>query len=202
MSKKLQQIVALACGVVFVGVPLVLAMEIPYPTPFQHDAFRVVFALAAAGLAATIPGLLPVNTSARIRAGGALGAFVAALFFNPIAPVAAIPSPTTPFPIVLACRLPAQIVIDTTTLLYSDIEKNDTYDSFRDMVAKLPNQHCDQSKSKIFRIKDEAPLVRNGNLNPTSGGNVGVIVVPADVAADFGSDHLAFNKLHSTLAAK
>jgi len=202
VSKKLQQIVALACGVIVIGVPLVLAMAIPYPGPFQHSVFRAAFALAAAGLAASLPGFLPVTISAWIRAGAALGVFVVAFFYNPIAPVAAIPSPTTPFPIVLACRLPAQVVVDTTTLLYSDIQKNDTYDSFRSMVAKLPNQHCDQSKSKIFRIKDAALLVRNGTLNPTSGGNVGVIVVPADVVADFGGDHMAFSKLQSVLAAK
>ena len=147
MSKKLQQILAFAFGVAFIGVLLVLAITIPYPAPTKRD-------------------------------------------------------PTSSFPIVLACRLPDQVAVDTITFLYSDIEKNDTYDSFRSLVATLPNQRCDQRRSKIFRMKDEALLVSNGSLNPTSGGNSGVIVVPADVVADLGGDHMAFTKIRSVLAAK
>ena len=202
MSKKLKQIIAFAFGVAFIGVLLVLAITIPHPAPLKYSVFRVVLALAAAGVAAVIPGVLSVNISAWIRASSALSVFVVAFFYHPAAVVVPKRDPTSPFPIVLACRLPDQVAVDTITFLYSDIEKNDTYDSFRSLVAALPNQRCDQRSSKLFRMKDEALLLSNGSLNPTSGGNAGVIVVPADVVADLGGNHLAFTKIRSVLAAK
>ena len=45
--------------------------------------FRVVLALAAAGIAAIIPGLIVVNVSKVIRTGGAIAVFVLVYWFNP-----------------------------------------------------------------------------------------------------------------------
>jgi hypothetical protein len=50
---------------------LVLAIFFPNPTDFQYFIFRTVIALAAAGVAALIPGLLQIKIPA-IQAGGAL----------------------------------------------------------------------------------------------------------------------------------
>lgn len=83
MSKKIQQIVAFAFGVVFVVTLLVLAVQFPNPTHFQYLVFKVVLSLAAAGVAAMIPGFLTVNVSGVVQAGGALGVFVVVYFFNP-----------------------------------------------------------------------------------------------------------------------
>ncbi len=73
-------IVAFIFGVAFIVTMLVLAIFFPRPTPFQYTVFRVTLALAAAGVAAMIPGfiILDFNPGAAvlIRAGGALAVFV------------------------------------------------------------------------------------------------------------------------------
>jgi hypothetical protein len=83
MNKSLERYLAFAFGVIFVIVLLVLAIKFPEPTPFQYTVFRIVLALAAAGVAAMIPGFLNVNLSKAVRAGGALGVFVIVYFYSP-----------------------------------------------------------------------------------------------------------------------
>lgn len=87
MSKKNQAIFAFGFGCVFVFVLLCLAVLIPNPTAFQYQTFRIVMALAAAGIAAMVPGFLKIEirpaVQLAIRAGGALGVFVVVYFFNP-----------------------------------------------------------------------------------------------------------------------
>jgi hypothetical protein len=85
MSKGTEKILAYAFGVVFVIVLLVLAVFIPKPTPFQYTVFRIVLALAAAGVAAVIPGFLQAKVGAFIRAGGALAVFIVVYFYSPVA---------------------------------------------------------------------------------------------------------------------
>lgn len=70
-------------GVVFVVTLLVLAVRYPHPTPFQYLVFRVTLALAAAGIAPFIPGLLNVEVGTAIKAGGAIAVFVVVYFFSP-----------------------------------------------------------------------------------------------------------------------
>lgn len=82
-----QIITAFIFGVVFIAAMLLLALKFPKPTPFQYNIFRTVFALAAAGVAAMIPGFLNLELNSSvgllIRAGGALAVFVIVFFFNP-----------------------------------------------------------------------------------------------------------------------
>jgi hypothetical protein len=67
---------AFGCGVVFIAAMLTIALALPDPTPTQWFVFRVVLALAAAGIGAVIPGLIVVHVSKFIRAGGAIALFV------------------------------------------------------------------------------------------------------------------------------
>ena len=81
-----QMVVAFAFGLAFIVALIVLAVKFPHPTPFQHNIFRSIFALAGAGIAAMLPGFLNVDLSGTgilIRAGGALAVFVVLFFFNP-----------------------------------------------------------------------------------------------------------------------
>jgi hypothetical protein len=82
-----QSIVAFAFGVVFVVTLLVLAIAFPTPTSFQYTVFRIILALAAAGVAAMIPGFIRLKLSPSsalaIQAGGAIAVFVIVYFFNP-----------------------------------------------------------------------------------------------------------------------
>jgi hypothetical protein len=90
MNKKTQKLTAFIFGVVFVVVLIVLAIAFPNPTPFQYTVFRVILALASAGVAAMIPGFLEIEVPNWIRAGGALAVFIVVYFYNPASLVAPI----------------------------------------------------------------------------------------------------------------
>jgi hypothetical protein len=85
MIKSDEKKLAYIFGVVFVVVLIVVALAVPNPTDFQYTVFRIVLALAAAGVAAMIPGFLQVTVSNWIRAGGALAIFVIVYFYSPAA---------------------------------------------------------------------------------------------------------------------
>ena len=81
---KAEVVLAFIFGAVFLVALLVLAIVFPCPTSFQLQVFQTVMALAAAGVAAVIPGLLEIKSQVRkfgLRAGGALAMF-ADLQFN------------------------------------------------------------------------------------------------------------------------
>jgi hypothetical protein len=83
-----QQAAAYLFGVAFVVVMLMIAVLFPRPTVFQVFVFRVVLALAAAGVAAMIPGFLNVELGTAVCAGGAIAVFVIIYFLNPASLVA------------------------------------------------------------------------------------------------------------------
>lgn len=81
-----QAIAAFVFGVVFLATAILLGICFPNPTSFQLLIFRVVLGLAAAGVAAMIPGFITLNFSPggelAIRAGGATSLFLLVFFFN------------------------------------------------------------------------------------------------------------------------
>lgn len=83
MNKKNERFLAFAFGVTFVVVLLALATLFPNPTPFQYTVFRIVLALAAAGVASMISGFLEVEIPTKLKAGGAFAVFVIVFFFSP-----------------------------------------------------------------------------------------------------------------------
>ena len=94
MRKPTQQWAAFLFGVIFVIGLLTLAIFFPSPTAFQYTIFRTVLALAAAGVAAMIPGFISLAISKWLRAGGALAVFAAVYFYNPAALVSSAPPRT------------------------------------------------------------------------------------------------------------
>jgi hypothetical protein len=77
-------------GVVFIVSLLTLAITFPHPTSFQFLVFRTVLALAASGIAASVPGFLNLSldlTGVAVRAGGALAVFLLIYRLNPAATV-------------------------------------------------------------------------------------------------------------------
>jgi 8-oxo-dGTP pyrophosphatase MutT (NUDIX family) len=82
-----QVIVAFIFGVVFIVAMLLFSIKFPHPTPFQYNTFRITFSLAAAGVAAMIPGFINLEIDSAIglliRAGGAIAVFVLIYFYNP-----------------------------------------------------------------------------------------------------------------------
>jgi hypothetical protein len=91
--KLAQRNLAFLFGAVFLVVVLVLALAFPHPTPFQYLVFRVVLSLAAAGVAAVIPGFLNIQVATGLKAGGALAVFAVVYYFNPAALVVPPPPP-------------------------------------------------------------------------------------------------------------
>lgn len=204
VSKKLQQYLAFAFGVVFAVVLLVLALAVPDPTAFQYTVFRVILALAAAGVAAMIPGFVEIALPPWLRAGGALAIFVVTYFYNPVSLAVPTPTlnPTSPFPIVLACKTPSQVTIDTYKFPRSDILKNSGADAIKSLIGRIPDRRCSQANSTIYRMHDEVPVIPSGKATATSGNNIGLIVLPTDVVDQLGGSHLAFTKIHSYWAQK
>lgn len=91
----MQAVTAFAFGVVFVVVMLFFALYLPNPTPFQYEVCRTVLALAAAGVAAMIPGLMSLAIIRRkqlvYRATSAMLVFLIVYFFSPAKAVSASP---------------------------------------------------------------------------------------------------------------
>lgn len=83
MAQPYEKVAVFTFGCVFVATLLVVAMFFPAPTPFQYMVFRIVLALAAAGIAAMIPGFINVSAGRAVRAGGAIAVFVIVYFFSP-----------------------------------------------------------------------------------------------------------------------
>lgn len=76
------QILAFTFGTVFVTAIFVVAFAMPNPTPFSYWVFRVILALAAAGIVVVIPGLFKLNIGKTLTASGALAVFASLYFFS------------------------------------------------------------------------------------------------------------------------
>ena len=83
MSAQVQ--LAFAFGVVFVGLLLLIAIRFPHPTSFQYTVFRIVLAIACAGVAVVLTGFLDIEIPGFLKAGGALAVFVVTYFYSPAA---------------------------------------------------------------------------------------------------------------------
>lgn len=82
-TQRWEKIAVFAFGVTFVSILLVLVLFFPTLTPEAYTIFRIVIALAAAGIGAVIPGVLDVRMKGLLRAGGAMALFVIVYFFSP-----------------------------------------------------------------------------------------------------------------------
>jgi hypothetical protein len=83
MPQSTQKLAAFVFGVAFVIAMITLAIWFPAPTPFQYTVFRIVLALAVAGVAVMFPGFISVAIPGYLRAGGALAVFVIVYFYSP-----------------------------------------------------------------------------------------------------------------------
>lgn len=82
-AKQHERWAAYGFGAAFALIMLLVALWVPNPTAFQYFVFRALLAVAAAGVAAFIPGFLEVEISKIVRAGGAIAVFVLVYFFSP-----------------------------------------------------------------------------------------------------------------------
>lgn len=82
-AQSQQQKAVSAFGIIMIGLMIAIAVFFPYPTPFRYLVFRVILALAAAGVAAMIPGTIKANVGPAVEAGGAIAVFIVVFFFSP-----------------------------------------------------------------------------------------------------------------------
>jgi hypothetical protein len=75
-------------GVVLSVIIILLVVFIPCPTKDQYFVFRIIIALAAAGLATVIPGFINIRFNKEITAGGALAVFALIYLFDPASTIA------------------------------------------------------------------------------------------------------------------
>lgn len=90
------KLMAYIFGFTFVAVIVAVALVNPSPSNFAYTVFRIVLALAAAGVGAVLPGFIAVHAGTWLRAGGAVALFVVVYFFSPVAATAIDPPPPPP----------------------------------------------------------------------------------------------------------
>lgn len=191
-------------GSLFVTALLILAFAIPDPTPFQYETFRTILALAAAGIATLMPGIIEFTLRPWLRAGGAMAVFATVYFFSPAQFIVDVKEPIAPtdqYEIYLiqdsgnfAGTCP-QIRYELIRFPYSDVKQNASYSEFTSIVAAGASSigfYFDSEESTIFRVRDEDVLRPDGDATATSDRNIGVLVVPNSYLANFDDNHLAF----------
>lgn len=85
----LEKILGFSFGVIFVSVLLVLNVLIPDPNQTQYETFKIILALAAAGIGGILTGFIQIKGvfgKLALRAGGALALFLVIYFFSPAMP--------------------------------------------------------------------------------------------------------------------
>jgi len=81
-----EKIAGYSFGVVFVIVMLVINVFIPNPSSTQYETFKIVLALAAAGIGGVLAGFIQIKgtfNKIAFRAGGALALFLVVFFAHP-----------------------------------------------------------------------------------------------------------------------
>jgi hypothetical protein len=109
------------------------------------------------------------------------------------------PAPTDAFPIYAVVESDSRYRLNLTSFEYKDIEKYSSYQLFRKLLAQIPNSIAPDQDVVIFRLRDESVLEPTAAASATSGGNLGVLIIPKTVVANFGSSHLAFAYFKSAI---
>ena len=74
----------LIVGIALLALVAAAAYFIPFPSSWQKGILLTVLALAAAGIAAIIPGFIEIEHKGLLRAGGAIAVFCIVYFFKEI----------------------------------------------------------------------------------------------------------------------
>lgn len=138
-DRRWEILAAFVFGCVFLTVILIVAFFKPDPTPFEYTVYRIIIALAAAGVGAILPGFLDVRFKNWLRAGGALALFVIVYFFPPVA-IATSDASLGPGP-----SADAKIRADAWLLLVDRNDYNGAYNSMADAFrARYPLTQFEQ----------------------------------------------------------
>ena len=187
-----------AFGVTFMALLLLIAVTFPQPNDFQKTIFRVLLALAAAGIAALIPGYLTIRFRNFVRAGGALSVFVIVYFFNPASYIVDdSPHPTDLFSIHIALEHDGGLVVNSYRFPISDIRKKQSGTEFLELLAQLPNISTKNlASSTVYRTSDEK-IIDASTPSVLENRNFGVLVIPISEIKRYGDQHLAFTHIYN-----
>ena len=179
-----------AFGVLFVIVVMLIAITHPRPTEFQQTIFRIVLSLAAAGVAALVPGFLTIRYKNILRAGGAMAVFVLVYFFNPATLVIKkSPFPTDQFKITILIEQQGELVANSYDFPISDIRRKASGADFLELLTQLPNLPARNLQPyTVFRISDEKTITADSG-NVLDDKNAGVLVIPEAVISTYDNEH-------------
>ncbi|WP_286262039.1 hypothetical protein [Thalassotalea atypica] len=174
MKKETEKLLAYIFGVTFVLAILAAAIFIPKPEPFQYEVFKIVLALATAGVAAFIPGFISVKVGDWVRAGGAIAVFVIVFFFSP-ARLAVDPVP----PITTADMLKSYELGRSLEYVKDEIDNHISYKNgtgeFDDMSDLIYTNEKMEAISRMeylgFDRNDELAMLRTRTLSQWEGVN-------------------------------
>jgi hypothetical protein len=76
-------LIAFVFGAIFIITILVFTAVVKDPSPTEVWTYRIILALAAAGVAAILPGFIDIKYKGFVQAGGAIGVFVLILLAFP-----------------------------------------------------------------------------------------------------------------------
>jgi hypothetical protein len=89
----IKTLIAFAFGAVFIISILVFTAVVKNPSPTEIWTYRIILALAAAGVAAVLPGFIDIKYKGFVQAGGAIGVFVLILVAFPAPDPTPAPAP-------------------------------------------------------------------------------------------------------------
>lgn len=174
MTKQQERILAYGFGVFFVATVLIIALFIPNPSPFRYEVFKIVLAIACAGVAAFIPGFLNVEVGRWVRAGGAIAVFIIIFFFSPAKLATDTPEPITHGDMYKAIELGQSLeyVKDEIDNHISYKNGDGEFDDMSDMIYTNEKMTVISNLEYLaFNRNDELSMLRTRTLSQWEGVN-------------------------------
>jgi hypothetical protein len=106
-------LIAFVFGAIFIITILVFTAVVKDPSPTEVWTYRIILALAAAGVAAILPGFIDIKYKGFVQAGGAIGVFVLILLAFPAPDTAPKPGSPSSAPPNAEAQAPQEVVWPT-----------------------------------------------------------------------------------------
>jgi hypothetical protein len=119
-------------------------------------------------------------------------------------PVGAAPSapvdPETPYILHVIGGDEKKVTLTSYKFPYKDIAKRASYQPMALLITKLPSKVKLDEGFRAYRMSDGQALAPSAPWDAISGGNLGLIVVPADLLAKFPDEPTALKFIDSQIA--
>ena len=192
---RIQLYLAYATGVAFVSVLLLLALYVNNPTLWQYTLFRTILSLAAAGIAAILPGDIEIRYKNLVRATGAMAVFFLVYRINPVS-LAGIepPLPTQSFQFKILSKQEEKAALNCFTLPFSDVtsvvNQGRLFQTIGQFAQNYANIKFDPAAYLTLRRSDETALTKDQDV--LAPRNDGLILIDKSLLAKPDNRHLLF----------